>query len=138
MKSSQADLEEAIKAHASAFKVLKTNLAEAKHERIFDSRIRGKKLELYDAVIGSLTRLAQHLASLRGSIRLQEDLLRAWGEGKVYLDLEKKDVLDALKIRPEEVDEEMMANVRLFQKFRFISGDAMEMLVVSQDHVFFR
>lgn len=135
LKPSQASLEEAIKAHASAFKILKTDLGEAKHERIFDPRIRGRKLDLYDAVIGSLTRLAQHLGSLRGSIRLQEDLIKAWKEGKIDLDLSGKN-METRKVTEYE-DEEMTGSVKLFQDFREISGTPMEGLVV-RAHCFWR
>ncbi|ODO11174.1 hypothetical protein I350_01778 [Cryptococcus amylolentus CBS 6273] len=79
-------LQDAIKAHSAAFKTLEKDLAEAKFERVVDGRVRGRKLELYDAAIGSMGRLAQHLSSLRSSTRLQEGLIRASREGRVNLD----------------------------------------------------
>ena len=84
-KDSHLSLKSAVDSHAAAFKTLKTDLAEAKNERMIDSRVRATKLDLYDAVVGSLTRLAQHLASLRGGTRLQEGLIRASREGLVQL-----------------------------------------------------
>jgi hypothetical protein len=145
-KSTHTTLPEAVKAHAAAFKSLQTDLAEAKHERLLDGRIRGKKLDLYDAAISSLTRLAQHLAGLRGSTKLQENLIRASKEGMLSFtfgddgDVDVVSGLDAglgclangyksgASFGPE-VD--IAASVKLFLQFREIAGDKMDDLVVS-------
>lgn len=72
---SQTSLERAVEAHADAFIKLKSDLAEAKHESLFDQRIAEAQRERLTAVIDSLTRLAQHLNGLRGGIDLQTRLL---------------------------------------------------------------
>jgi len=145
VKDSRLSLKAAVASHASAFTTLKTDLAEAKNERLLDGRIRGRKLELYDAAIGSLTRLAQHLAGLRGSTRLSEGLIRASREGKVHLDLEEPVpgqsgrhlsvmLLDDVPTSPGPgivQDLDIQASVKLFLQFRNIAGHQMDTLVVS-------
>lgn len=141
VRDSHISLKDAVKAHASAFKTLQNDLAEAKNERIFDSRIRGKKLDLYDAAIGSLARLAQHLASLRGSTRVQEGLIRASREGKIQLDFESASlnnnhlsisILDNPASPGPGFDDnlDVQASVKLFLTFRDIAGHEMDQLVV--------
>lgn len=144
IKDSRLSLKAAVASHASAFRTLKTDLAEAKNERLLDGRIRGRKLELYDAAIGSLTRLAQHLAGLRGSTRLQEGLIRASREGKIHLDLEgpvpgqngrhlSVMLLDDVPTSPGPgivQDMDVQASVKLFLQFRNIAGHQMDLLVV--------
>lgn len=142
VRDSHISLKDAVKSHASAFRTLQNDLAEAKNERIFDARIRGKKLDLYDAAIGSLARLAQHLASLRGSTRLQESLIRASREGKINLDLEDPNGLrsnlsisvldDHLPPGPDlDEDVDIQSSIKLFLTFRDIAGHEMDQLVVS-------
>jgi hypothetical protein len=112
-------------------------LAEAKHERIFDSRIRGNKLKLYDAAIGSLARLAQHLNGLRSSTRLQEDLIRAAREGSRSMSVSLLgDSPGPSPLAPSfsagnEGDEEMSASIRLLTRFRQLAGTQLDDLVVS-------
>ena len=132
-----------MQSHASAFKTLKSDLGNAKHERMLDSRIRGHKLELYEAAVGSLTRLAQHLASLRSSTRLQERLIRAIEEGRLSAELgtdQRFSTVSASALDRESLagpaetkDSEIAGSVRLFMQFREISGAQMDILVVSLD-----
>jgi hypothetical protein len=148
VRDSHLSLKDAVKAHAAAFKTLKTDLAEAKNERFIDGRIRGKKLELYDAAVGSLTRLAQHLASLRGGTRLQESLIRAVREGKIQLEVDTLNPrTSAGRLCPElsisilreptspgpglDEDVDINTSVKLFLQFREIAGTEMNSLVVS-------
>jgi hypothetical protein len=122
-------LKDAVQNHASAFKTLKSDLAEAKHERIFDSRIRGNKLKLYDAAIGSLARLAQHLNGLRSSTRLQEELIRAAREGSRSMSVSSA---GPSPVAPSIAgDEEMSASIRLLTRFRHLAGSQLDDLVVS-------
>jgi hypothetical protein len=118
--------------HASAFKTLKSDLAEAKHERIFDSRIRGNKLRLYDAAIGSLARLAQHLNGLRSSTRLQEELIRAAREGSRSMSVSMlSGSAGPSPVAPSVTgDEEMSASIRLLTRFRHLAGSQLDDLVV--------
>nr|XP_018261601.1 uncharacterized protein I303_06041 [Kwoniella dejecticola CBS 10117]OBR83759.1 hypothetical protein I303_06041 [Kwoniella dejecticola CBS 10117] len=139
IKGNRASLKDAIKSHSAGFKALKITLAEAKHERILDTRIRGRKLHLYDAAITSLARLAQHLASLRGSTRLQESLIRAVREGKISTEhfhaREGKghsklsmSVVDKMDDRPGPEmrrNTDIEKSVQLFMKFRGMAGDQM-------------
>ena len=143
VKDSHTTLRDAVTSHAAAFKKLKADLSEAKHERIVDPRIRGRHLELYDAAIGSLARLAQHLAGLRGSTKLQEGLLKASREGRIRLDL----VLDSRtmpSISPSVVetvgavagrsaldDADLAMSLKLLVQFQDIAGKQMTELVVS-------
>ncbi|WWC71453.1 uncharacterized protein I206_105409 [Kwoniella pini CBS 10737] len=142
IRGNRASLRDAIKSHSAGFKALKITLAEAKHERILDSRIRGRKLHLYDAAITSLARLAQHLASLRGSTRLQESLIRAVREGKIstehfhvhegkgYGKLSMS-VVNKMDDRPGPEmrrNTDIEKSVRLFMKFRGMAGDQMNEL----------
>lgn len=142
LKENRTTLKEAVQSHATAFKTLKTDLTEAKHERVLDGRVRGRRLELYDAAIGSLNRLAQHLASLRGGTRLQESLIRAIREGRVNLDVmaEKRpsalsvSVLDDFMKTPGPgvaADTDIVMSVKLFLQFREMAGGQMDTLVVS-------
>jgi len=137
IKESKSALKDAVSNHASAFKTLKTDLAEAKHERIFDPRIRGNKLKLYDAAIGSLARLAQHLNGLRSSTRLQEDLIRAAREGNLPMSVS---LIGEMSPGPSPVasgvttgdrDAEMLASIRLLTRFRHLAGSQLDDLVVS-------
>ena len=149
VKDSHLSLKAAVKAHAAAFKTLKTDLAEAKNERVIDGRVRGQKLELYDAAVGSLTRLAQHLASLRGGTRLQEGLIRAAKEGKIQLEVDENNSRTAggrfcpdlsISILREPMspgpgldeDIDIMCSIKLFLQFRDIAGHEMDSLVVSR------
>ncbi len=141
VKGSKTNLKDAVQSHATAFKTLKSDLEEAKHERALDPRIRGRKLELYDAAIGSLTRLAQHLAGLRGSTRLQENLIHAIREGRICTDRgpEKRFSTMSLSVLGETIspgpmttqDADIASSIRLFVHFREIAGAQMDTLVVS-------
>jgi hypothetical protein len=138
IRESKSTLKDAVSNHTSAFKTLKTDLAEAKHERIFDSRIRGNKLKLYDAAIGSLARLAQHLNGLRSSTRLQEDLIRAAREGSRSMSVSLLggfspgfSPVAASVTTANEGDEEMSASIRLLTRFRHLAGTQLDDLVVS-------
>ena len=135
IKESKSTLKDAVQNHASAFKTLKSDLAEAKHERIFDPRIRGNKLALYDAAIGSLARLAQHLNGLRSSTRLQEDLIRAAREGSRSMNVDLLGGSASVEPSPVAlsgtVDEEMSASIRLLTRFRHLAGAQLDDLVVS-------
>jgi hypothetical protein len=144
-KEDRPTLKEAAQSHSSALKTLKTDLAEAKHERVFDPRIRGRKLKLYDAAIASLGRLAQHLSGMRSGTRLQETLIRVAREGRLDLSLAlssgimieddlSKPLADVsiphlmLKL-PEK--ESVHSSIQLFVQFRDIAGEEMNRLVVS-------
>ncbi|ORY35739.1 hypothetical protein BCR39DRAFT_511847 [Naematelia encephala] len=134
VREPRTSLKDAAQSHAAAFKTLKTDLAEAKHERILDGRIRGRRLELYDAAIGSLSRLAQHLASLRGSTRLQESLIRASREGKINLDRwhekPQSPMISAIHLdEGPSADVDISTSIRLFLQFREIAGEQMDGLV---------
>lgn len=134
-------LADAVKAHGAAFKSLQANLAEAKHERVIDPRMRGPKLELYDAALGSMARLAQHLAAMRSSTRLQEALLRANREGRIDLDKAEKrnhhipeSVIYELGDLPTitiEGEEDVEESVKVFLQLQRMTGDDMDNLVVS-------
>jgi len=129
IKESKSALKDAVQNHASAFKTLKSDLAEAKNERIFDSRIRGNKLKLYDAAIGSLARLAQHLNGLRSSTRLQEELIRTAREGSRSMSVGSA---GPSPLAPSIAgDEEMSASIRLLTRFRHLAGSQLDDLVVS-------
>jgi hypothetical protein len=141
LKETHTTLRDAVSSHAKAFKTLQADLAEAKHERILDPRIRGRRLKLYDAAIGSLGRLAQHLSGLRSSTRLQEGLSRAIREGRISLDLPPEKMTSSISISALGLDASFGPNgledidingsVRLFLKFREIAGMQMKDLVVS-------
>lgn len=77
-------LAQAVAAHEKSFKGLKTNLAEAKSE-FFEPEI-AKTGKAYDAVVDSLTRLAQHLTGMRSGTGLQVELMTAQREGRIVLD----------------------------------------------------
>ncbi|WVW85494.1 hypothetical protein I302_107532 [Kwoniella bestiolae CBS 10118] len=137
IRGNRASLKDAIKSHSAGFKALKVTLAEAKQERVLDSRIRGRKLHLYDAAIASLARLAQHLSSLRGSTRLQESLIRAVKEGNISTEhfhpgfRESKLSMSIVNKMDDRPGPEMNTNtdieksIRLFMKFRMMAGDQM-------------
>jgi hypothetical protein len=90
-------------------------------------------LKLYDAAIGSLARLAQHLNGLRSSTRLQEELIRAAREGSRSMSAS----LMGGSAGPSPVapsvtgDEEMSASIRLLTRFRHLAGSQLDDLVVS-------
>ncbi|OCF31531.1 hypothetical protein I316_06730 [Kwoniella heveanensis BCC8398] len=140
IKENRVSIKDAIKSHSTGFKKLKTDLSEAKAERVLDSRIRGPKLHLYDAALASLARLAQHLSSLRSSTRLQESLIRAVREGKVNMEIFATDrnhaklsmsiigKIDEIPRPPVHGDTDIETSVRLFLKFREMAGDQMDTL----------
>lgn len=130
LRTNQPSIQQAITDHAKAFKTLKTDLAEAKHERVLDPRIRGRKLKLYDAGIGSLARLAQHLSGMRGSTKLQESVIRASKEGRIHLDMDEKSAgpIDTEMAGP---DAALAASAKLFMRFREMAGAEMNDLNVS-------
>jgi hypothetical protein len=142
VKESRSSLKDAVQNHASAFKTLKNDLAEAKHERIYDPRIRGHKLRLYDAAIGSLARLAQHLNGLRSSTKLQENLIRAAREGQKNFGSGTMDIGSPWDqngngssptengVKDHEEEMEMAASVRLLTRFRHMAGSQLDDLVV--------
>jgi hypothetical protein len=145
-KEDRPTLKEAAQSHSSALKTLKTDLAEAKHERVFDPRIRGRKLKLYDAAIASLGRLAQHLSGMRSSTRLQETLIRVAREGRLDLSLDlssgimieddlSKPLADVSipHMMPVKLPEKesVHSSIQLFVQFRDIAGEEMNRLVVS-------
>ncbi|BEJ17565.1 hypothetical protein CspHIS471_0609660 [Cutaneotrichosporon sp. HIS471] len=138
-KKNRMPLAQAVKAHGAAFKSLNANLAEAKHESLIDPRMRGVKLELYNAAIGSMARLAQHLAAMRSSTRLQEALLRANRDGRIDLAQAEKrshNVADSVIYElgdlstvsiEEEADVEQ--SLQLFHKLQRMTGGDMDRLV---------
>ncbi len=141
VRGNRTNLKEAVQSHAKAFKTLKSDLGEAKYERVLDPRIRGRRLDLFEAAIGSLTRLAQHLAGLRSSTRLQESLIRAIREGQIDADVEPKEDFSAIFISflkrdttsscPAMLGTDIAGSIRLFLQFRDIAGAQMDTLVVS-------
>lgn len=142
-KENRMPLADAVKNHGAAFKSLQSNLSEAKHERIIDQRVRGIKLDLYDAAIGSMARLAQHLAAMRSSTRLQEALLRAYHEGRIVLNNpEKRDhhvadsviyELNDLPTITVEDEGDVESSVGLFLRLQRMTGKDMDSLVSSCD-----
>lgn len=145
LRSDRTTLREAVQAHGKAFKTLKSDLAEAKHERILDERVRGKKLNLYDAAILSMGRLAQHISGLRSGTKLQEALLRGVKEGNIQLvDGEEKFAagltVSALGALPPTVGPpgtmdlqvDVAQSIELFKGFRKMAGEQMNQLVVSE------
>jgi hypothetical protein len=86
-------------------------------------------LKLYDAAIGSLARLAQHLNGLRSSTRLQEELIRAAREGSRSMSLNSA---SHSPVAPSVTgDEQMSASIRLLTRFRHLAGTQLDDLVVS-------
>jgi hypothetical protein len=112
---------------------------------VIDPRIRGRKLKLYDAAIGGMGRVAQHLSGLRSSTRLQESLIRAIRDGRISVDLapdapEKVAssisvtalAADSTTVGPHGIEDmDIAKSVKLFLRFREIAGGQMKHLVVS-------
>jgi len=118
----------AVEAHQAGFTSLKRNLDEARSEWVLDPpdapvSTRGFRQNsmsvLYEEAVGSLNRLAQHLAGLRSGTRLQRDLTLIYGKNKAKEKL-KKDArkginsngTTSVKLQaqdPKEVDEETAA-----------------------------
>jgi hypothetical protein len=84
-------LQEAVDAHERSFTGLKKNLGEAKSEILIDGRIRRSE-KAYDAVVKSLTRLAQHLTGMRSGTGLQCALMKAQKEGRIVSDQLEEEV----------------------------------------------
>ncbi|WOO77198.1 uncharacterized protein LOC62_01G000785 [Vanrija pseudolonga] len=143
LRENRMTLAEAVKSHGAAFKSLKADLSEAKHERIIDPRVRGRKLELYDAALGSMARLAQHLAGMRSSTRMQEALIRASLDGRIVLDQAEKDqsymapsvVDDVNDVQHDQFENpvEVKQSIALFLELQHITGDDMDNLVTRCD-----
>lgn len=77
-----SELLKATQEHQASFTSLKKNLVEAKTEWM-DKRMSaprnskyGEDVDLYDAVVAGLNRLAQHLNGLRDGTRQQQELIR--------------------------------------------------------------
>ena len=92
-------------------------------------------MKLYDAAIGSLARLAQHLNGLRSSTRLQEDLIRAAREGSRSMSISLLGSSGSTEPSPVVSgvtdNEEMSASIRLLTRFRQLAGTQLDDLVVS-------
>lgn len=86
MSTSVKHLKKAINAHEASFTGLKTSLADAKLE-LLDPRIQRSANE-YDAIVKSMTRLAQNLTGLRSGCTLQNDILRARKQRRATLQSE--------------------------------------------------
>ncbi|KAG2135853.1 Fusaric acid resistance protein-like-domain-containing protein [Suillus clintonianus] len=80
---SQDKIHKAVENHQASFTSLKKNLGEAKSE--WFSGLRGQGGKAYEDAVDSLTRLAQHLNGLRSGTRLQYELAKAYGEGRLTL-----------------------------------------------------
>lgn len=80
----QSKILRAVEAHQKSFTSLRRNLNEAYSEWL-PSRSGTTKGLAYDDAVGSLNRLAQHLAGLRSGTQLQTELTKAHREGKLVL-----------------------------------------------------
>lgn len=105
---------------------------------MFDNRIRGNRLKLYDAALGSMARLAQHLNGLRSSTKLQDSIIRAVREGNFGstgnddLGVRSMSLTSGLDTMSEDPEKAEMADaVRLITKFRELAGKQMDDLIVS-------
>lgn len=92
----------AVENHQKSFTSLKTSLTEAKSEwcdarmRATSRTLEGSEMDLYDAAVEGLTRIAQHLNGLRDGTRLQfelsaqaqEEILGSGGRGRKETTLE--------------------------------------------------
>jgi hypothetical protein len=140
-KEHRMPLADAVKSHGAAFNSLKADLSEAKHERLIDPRIRGAKLDLYYAALGSMARLAQHLAALRGSTRLEEAILLAVRDGRISLDPSEKlhptiadSVIGDLNSLPSvnvEDGEDVAQSIALLLELQRLTGPDLDALIVS-------
>ncbi|TYJ52312.1 hypothetical protein B9479_007098 [Cryptococcus floricola] len=140
VKDARLHLKDAVRDHAATFSQLKNDLAEAKRERIFDGRIRGKKLHLYEAAVASLGRLAQHLSGLRSCERLQESLIKATTGGKIRWEqgVDGRPRLVIVDDNSETAqtsgqDEVAEDSLRVLVEFRELAGARMDALNVSCD-----
>jgi hypothetical protein len=86
---SHEKLQRAIESHQSSFTTLKKNLTEAYsewfHRNLLGGSRRSAGKTAYEDAVNSLNRLAQHLNGLRSGTRLQYELAKALGNGKVVL-----------------------------------------------------
>ncbi|KAL8290329.1 hypothetical protein RQP46_002587 [Phenoliferia psychrophenolica] len=113
-------LKKAIDAHQSSFTTLKSSLEQAKYE-VLDSRIR-LTTHAYDAVVESMTRLAQGLTGLRSGLTLQYDLMRAQREGKF------EDQHDGLDMKGSAEKRALMDELVVFEQFRERVGKSLQQL----------
>ncbi|KAI8973011.1 Fusaric acid resistance protein-like-domain-containing protein [Pilobolus umbonatus] len=81
-------LQTAIQAHQSSFTALQKSLAEAKLETFWNTNMRGKHA-LYDSVIKSMQRLAQHMGGLRSSCGIQFEIMGS-EKTKQYKEMARK------------------------------------------------
>jgi hypothetical protein len=124
--TTHASLSKAVDDHSSAFTKLKADLADARHERYFDRRISGKMAKRSDAVVQSLTRLAQHLTGLRGGTTLQSELIEA------NQDVENDSDRTSSDASSDDGELDSLTAVRdLFMDFRDIIGPDLRDLAVS-------
>ena len=139
-----ASLGAAVKSHNDSFTRLKSDLAEAQHERIIDGRMSTEQRHRYSAVIDSLQKLAQHLTGMRSGTELQMELLQASQEGTITLDQRShlsssattlKDEHSkriAQRVRALEPDSQPLAQAgNLFFEYREAVADTMRELIVS-------
>lgn len=86
-KPSHEKMQRAVENHQSSFTSLKKSLDEARSEwfGILDEQERVLSKQAYGDAVDSLTRLAQHLNGLRSGTRLQYELSKAQGDGKLVL-----------------------------------------------------
>lgn len=97
----------ATKAHHNAFASLGKNLAEARYEAAFDSRMRGRTNRIEDFVT-SLQRLGQNLGGLRSSCLVQSEILASLSRQG----LNRNDPNEAQN--RSSIDEAHNASLRLF------------------------
>lgn len=95
--------------------------------------MRGKKVDLYEAAVLSMARLAQHLAGLRSSTRLQEEVIKLAKERNINLDYDAPDLLLASAnlegVESATSTDELVESVRLLRSFRVLAGGSMDTLV---------
>jgi hypothetical protein len=139
-----ATLGAAVKSHNDSFTKLKSDLAEAQHERIIDGRMGTDQRDRYAAVIDSLQKLAQHLTGMRSGTELQMELLQASQEGKIALD-ERQSLQSsattlrngyvrrtAQRVRALHSENQPLAQAgNLFFEYREAVADTMRELIVS-------
>ena len=141
----RSTLRHAAQHHNKVIKTLKKDLEEARNEWLVESRISGHRLGLYEAVVDSLTRLAQHLSSLRTGTKMQENIILAIRQGRLDDSLIDKKYVGVQS--PSNYSRgsdpgscfahktHLGGTTRLLLAFRDIAGTHMDDLVVSvSDH----
>lgn len=120
-------LKSAFGTHSASFNSLKSSLEAAKLE-LFDLRI-SSSIEVYDDLVSSMNRLAQHLTGLRSGCTLQNRLQQAYRDGSLS-DPTKDELPVDENVPMNATQKRLRESARTFRAFERSVGSSLRRLTV--------